>query len=375
MRITALLVLCLAIAGCATKPPPMTDEQVAEKLARAGREINAIAANQAAHPEVGVVPNFVDRLNNDLGELRALSQAIPAGTDMSVAAHYFTARADDAINHYNRLGHSDIDAAKAKEAADNYAVVIAYGKDVPYWGIKTSEVLYFAGGTAFGYAKNYKLASQYWHACSDLGQGGCMNNVAGELSKRPNATDSDKEKAFGLYEKISLMGIQFRCGALYSAVDAAQMIHFHEVTRPAGDEFTLLGRARDAFTILQKREGTADPCSGAVLILDEYMMHADNHDLRPALLDEVILLPADESTRHIAEYLHGDKNQVANNAQTQADAASDCSVDFYMLWRSVQLGTHNTAAQLLGKLEKNCEDSDELRYSRKLMAGNVKPKK
>jgi hypothetical protein len=373
MRITALLVLCLAIAGCAAKPPPMTDDQANEKLLRVAREINGISTDQNAHPEVGAVPNFVGRLNNDLVELRALSTVIPAGTDMSVAAHYYIARADAATNRYNILSHSDIDAAKAKEAADNYAIVIAYGKDIPLWGIKTSEVLYIAGSNAFNYTKSYKQAFDYWHACSDLGHGGCMNNVAGELSKRPDATDSDKEKAFGLYEKISLMGIQFRCGALYSAVDAAQMIHFHEVTRPAGDEFKFLGRARDDFTTLQKREGTADPCTGSMLILNEYMMHADNRDLRPALLDEIILLPADEHIRQIAEYLHGDKNQVATNAQTQADAAPDCSTDFYMLWRSIQLGAHQTAAQLLSKLQNKC--GDELRYSQKLMAGNTKPKK
>jgi hypothetical protein len=139
-----------------------------------------------------------------------------------------------------------------------------------------------------------------------------------------------------------------------SADSLAYFIHFHLVDRPAGEELEWFDKAMRLWNELQRRDQTKDPCNGAVVGLDEFMMRADAGKQLPAFLDTAISNSSSPLYRGVAEYLQGALDDAAMEAKLSINRVTPnylCNARPYMLWNDVRLGRHEAAEKIYSQMQ------------------------
>jgi hypothetical protein len=297
-------------------------------------------------------PSYPGTLQADIAVLKNVLPGLPSDGAPAIAAHYFIAVGDERLNLMNFAVRLPINKAAAKEAARNYDIVIAYGHDLKEWGVDIREALYGAGSNAYAFLKSEPLAWNYFRKCSAMGHAGCTSSLADELLAKPDATQQQLDEAYDLHRKISETGTTFRCAAIFSGRSGAMMVHFHKVERPKGEEFVLMNTLHSSFATLQKEDRTSDPCHGSMFMLDEYLMHADEGELRPELLADVMNESAVPIIRRLAKYLQGDTADLDQNMGLLTAPYSRCMVDFYRLWTAAQHGRRDAAQPIFTEIKQ-----------------------
>jgi hypothetical protein len=271
----------LTLSGCATKgPPPASDRKAA--LSGAILVINAWT-NSSSPGRLGAV----SPLYNQLGILK---NSLAAGQHdrTGFATHYYIGNLEGLITSVTQLSGGKVDRGMGQEALTNFDIVLAHGEDIPEWQVNLSNANYLAGNTVYAMDGANEMTMRYWNTCATMGHPGCVNNVANELLHKPAPSDEDIRNAIGLHALVVKTGIQARCAGQFSAVMLAKLVHFTGIRRPGDDEIALLDTAQALYRELQEAIHAKDPCGGAGIDIDQYMMRFDRGEHHEILLDQVV---------------------------------------------------------------------------------------
>jgi hypothetical protein len=359
--IVAIATLC----GCAAPPaPPSVSRAPLQHL------VDQIEINQAA---IRDGESFdVSTLSDIILKLQAIIDSQP-DRETIAAAQFYIGRAADTINYSNLRTGAPIDADLARRAISAYGATIAFGRNIPAWDISILDAEYFAGGSAWR-AKNHDAAGEYWRLCATAGHGGCMLALAVNMARDASPASPKLAEAVDLFKAAAHASENYRCAALDADEALAYLIHFHLTKAASGEELTWLKQGRDVWRQLQTNAERDDPCSGASIGIDEFMMRADSGDRQTALLEAARQGSAAPIVRAIAEYLEGalDKPSLRAKLSVSANTPSRrCEVHFFELWNDVQAGRTAAAREdyaLMLKLgAENC--SLMLLYAKQLGLG------
>jgi len=335
MSVRSLGLLCLllfAVPGCATKTAqgPAGDAHVV---------IQNAAQLFESWNDHGPGNHTLSDVSAMRGEIDILKKALAATGDehTGIALAFYTAQIEAALTANMKLSGTTIDRAMGEDALRNFDIVLAYKGDMSEWPINLIDAGYSAGSVSWSMDGTSDRTLRYWNNCAEQGHPGCINNVAFELTKRPAASDSDIRHALDLHATVVDTGNRARCAGQFSAVTMAQLIHFTGIERPGSDEIALLDNAQSLYQNLKSTTGAKDPCGGARIGLDEYMMRLDRGDRQESYLNSVLEQSSSPLWRRIAGYM---QDRVSDAELTQTIAGADpqdaCIYHFYAAWRATQ---------------------------------------
>lgn len=282
------------------------------------------------------------------GQLEVLKKIQASNTDpqLGIPLAYNIASIERIIVVDAMILGQKTDQVVGQDALKNFETVLANGRDMPEWGIIISDVNYDAGTTALSIDGQYDRAIRYWAVCSAQGHPGCMNNLAFELGKKADPTDDEIKQMIDLHAGVVATGTSVQCAGLFSAVSEAKLIHFTGIGHAGDTDIGLLDKAQMFYRQLKDTNHGSDPCSGARIGIDQYMMRLDEGQRQPDLLKDVERQSAALASRNIAGYLLGALDDAGlAEAIAATDAIGTCQLHFYAAWKAKQDGKIDVARE------------------------------
>jgi hypothetical protein len=325
-------------AACATGP----NSPSGERAATVTRAVDQLHAAQA------------DAGKGDSSKLAQLAALLPAlqavidtdpNDDASTAAYYYRGEIAFAINSDRYRQGSPLDPQMTAVAWDGFGKVYTGQRVAPAWHVDYGNAAFRMGNTAY-IAGDYDAARHSFEICAELGHAGCINSLADLLLRGSPPGDSDLAASFQLFRSTAATGTSGTCAGSFSAGTVAEFIHFKVTPEATGNALDRLTQARDLAKQAETIVGHRNACHAPINDIWEYLMRADDGEVKPAILEAVMLNADEPMDRALAEHLLGriDETELARRLESPQLAPSQrCDIEFALLWNASRLGDRNSA--------------------------------
>ena len=344
---TAAAFMLAALAACATgmKPPSSDRAATVTYVMNAVQSVHA-AAGQGDHSKTAQLAQL-------LPTVKAVIAANPDDI-ISLAASDYQGEIAVALNGERTRQGLPLDPQLTADAMAGFGKVVGAKQDAPQWQVTYGNAAYRMGSAAY-LAGDYDTARRTFQTCAtELRHPGCVNSLADILLKGSPPSGEDLATALRLFKDTATTGINGTCAGSFSAGTVAAFIHFKVTPTATGNALGWLAAARALAQQAKAMTGGNTDCHAPIVDVDEYLMRADDGDLRPALLEGVARDAKRSSDRALAEYLIGriDETELARRLEEPRLLPYErCDIEFSLLWNANRVGDQGTARRHFAALQ------------------------